>query len=81
MKTIQLFDVRANKMSDANIQHVNGEFVATFESGHIWKYPYTDNVEEIREAIRLHNLHNTEAITEEQLIADQAKADSVLDSL
>ena len=81
MKTIQLFDPRTNKLEDATIQHEKGEFVARFESGHIWKFPFTENVEEIREAIRIHNLHNTEAVTEEQVIAEEARANSVLDTL
>lgn len=82
MKTIQLFDVRANQMAEATIERVGPEWVATFsDTSHFVKFPYSDNIEELRNLIAKHNENNTFSLTEEMIQEENDKSNALLESL
>ncbi len=86
MKTIQLFNGRANEVQDAEMQKVGPEFHATFTDGHFIKFPSEIDgqpvtLDQLREMIARHNEHNKPAVTAEMLEQQQAEADEFLAQL
>ena len=81
MKTIQLFNRRANAVQDAEISHVTGEWVATFADGHFVKFPFTTDMDELRAMIAKHNADNVPHVTAEDMQAQDDEANALLAEL
>lgn len=80
-KTIKLFNGRANETQDAEISHINGEWVATFADDHFVKFGFTEDMSELRAQIDNFNKVNKPVVTTEMLEKTQADADALLEDL